>query len=210
MRAVLGIGNPGRKYSLNRHNAGFMLLDYFANQHSLSFSPSKNDYYFVDGSISGSSFLLIKPTTFVNNSGIAAKQAIDSYSIDLKDFLVVMDDINLETGAFRIKASGSDGGHNGLSSIIYQINSDNFPRIRLGVGNKFEKGLMASYVLSDFPNNELNLMENCFGDSSILIREFILGGIKQMLDSNSRLLNNEGNNKSENQLNGDSDNEHTS
>ncbi len=97
-----------------------------------------------------SSYLLIKPTTFVNNSGIAAKQVLDSYIIDVKDLLVIIDDVNLETGAFRIKAAGSDGGHNGLSSMIYHINSDNFPRIRLGVGNNFEKGMMSSYVLSDF------------------------------------------------------------
>ncbi len=211
MRAILGIGNPGKRYSLNRHNAGFMLLDYFADQHSISFSPSKNDYNLATGNILDFSYLLVKPTTYVNESGIAAKQVMDNYpDLNIEDFLVVVDDVNIETGSFKIKSSGSDGGHNGLSSLIYHLNSDQFPRIRIGIGNKFEKGLMASYVLSNFQKEEMNLIKKCFDDSTFLIKEFVLGGIKQMLDSNSRLSGKERNNKLDNHPNGESDNEHTS
>lgn len=189
MRAVLGIGNPGTKYQRNKHNAGFLILDYFANLKSLKFKASKGEYYIATGSINRLDFSLIKPTTFVNNSGIAAKHFVEQHNINVEDLLVVCDDINLETGKIRARRFGGDGGHNGLASIIYHLNSNRFPRLRIGIGNYFEEGQLSDYVLSDFADDELKLLSESFETSKILIEEFIIGGIDAMLNANSKLGN---------------------
>jgi len=195
VRILFGVGNPGKKYSLNRHNAGFMLLDYFAETHSLTFKPSKFDFYYVKGEISASSYILVKPTTYVNKSGIAAQQVIENFDADIKDFLVIYDDFNLEFSTLRIRLSGGDGGHNGLSSIIYHLNSDQFPRFRIGVGNSFEIGEMADYVLTNFNRKEKKVLFEVFKKGNILLEEFLSGGINKMLNANSRLSKQDSENK---------------
>ncbi len=187
MRIILGIGNPGSRYAGNRHNVGFLLLDYFANKNSLNFYPSKNDYYYSEGKIEEFSYTLIKPSTYVNNSGLAAAQIMRKYELNAHDLLVVYDDLNLNVADCRVKISGGDGGHNGISSIIYHTASDQFPRIRIGIGNDFEKGKMAEYVLSDFKDSEIDILKNTFEYASNLIKGFIKGGLKLMLDTNSKL-----------------------
>lgn len=163
-----------------------MLLDFFATTHSLSFIPSKSDFYYCENQILDSKFLLVKPSTFVNNSGLSALYIVENYGLELHDLLVVHDDINLEIAKIKIKISGGDGGHNGLSSIIYHLASDKFPRLRIGVGGNFEKGNMANYVLSNFEKDELLKLDSSFKFSSFLIEQFIIGGIKQLLDANSK------------------------
>lgn len=187
MRVILGIGNPGQKYELNRHNVGFLFVDKLALKHSLQYKAGKGDYYFASGSLSGSNFFIIKPTTYVNNSGFAAKDILSENNISPEDLLVIYDDLNIENGKYRLRAGGSAGGHNGISSIIYHLNSDNFPRIKIGIGQQFEKGKMADYVLSDFNRNELNELDKLFDDVLFLSEEFIKGGKKHLLDANSKL-----------------------
>lgn len=188
MRILLGIGNPERRYSLNRHNVGFMLLDYFAQAHSLTFKPSKNDYYSAEGELSENPFVLVKPTTYVNNCGVAALQLFEKYEIDIKDFLVIVDDLNLEFAKIRIRESGGDGGHNGISSIIFQLQTDQFPRLRIGIGNQFAEGEMANYVLTNFEEEEKNVLKDTFKTGSVFVEEFISGGLQKMLDANSKLF----------------------
>jgi peptidyl-tRNA hydrolase, PTH1 family len=189
VRIILGIGNPGRKYSYNRHNVGFMFLDYTAAKESFSFLPSKGDYYYAEGKINNSEFSLIKPSTYVNESGVAALQALQYYNAETKDLLVVVDDLNLDFPEYRVRTSGGDGGHNGISSIIYHLNSDQFPRIRIGIKGDFEKGERADFVLSDFTKDEIKSLKNSFEDCLALTEGFIEGGIKKMLDINSSLKN---------------------
>lgn len=190
MRIIFGIGNPGSRYKFNRHNVGFMFLDYFANSLSLPFAPSTSEYYFAEGVLNDQSFSLIKPSTFVNNSGIAAVEAVHNYNIDIKDFLIVYDDLNLDFPNLQIRIKGGDGGHNGLNSIIYNLASDDFPRLRFGIGNSFEKGKMAEYVLTDFNDKEMVQLKSLFDEGITLAKEFIRGGIKNMLDANSILSKN--------------------
>ncbi|HVO76059.1 MAG TPA: aminoacyl-tRNA hydrolase [Ignavibacteriaceae bacterium] len=188
MKLIVGIGNPGRRYENNRHNVGFMFLDYMASSNSLRFIPSKADYNYASGMLLSSSFLLVKPSTYVNQSGVAVCQVLEEYKSDLSDLLVVFDDMNLDLGIVKANPSGGDGGHNGMSSIIYQLNSDQFPRIRIGIGKNFPKGEMADYVLSDFSKEEFEILGKSFLFSKIFTEEFIKGGVKQLLDANSRLL----------------------
>jgi len=191
VRCILGIGNPSVKYTRNRHNAGFLILDTFAASKSLEFIAAKGDYFFVLGKHKNESYLLIKPTTYVNKSGQAASQVVEEYKIELFDFLVVCDDINIKTGEIRIRRSGGDGGHNGLASIIYNFNSDQFPRLRIGISNDFSEGQLSSYVLSDFNMDEEKILSTVTKKSILLIEEFIEGGYEAMLNANSKLKNDE-------------------
>ncbi len=189
MRAVFGIGNPGSGYQLNRHNAGFLFLDQFAQEQKLIFQASKADYCFTSGNLEGNKYILAKPTTFVNGSGVAAEQIIREYELQLDDFLVVVDDINLPSGEYRLRLAGGDGGHNGLKSIIYSTGSDLFPRIRIGISNKPADKDLAEYVLENFSDVEFGKIKITFNEISLLVKEFIIGGSKRMLNINSKLKN---------------------
>lgn len=190
MRGILGIGNPGIRYQQNRHNAGYLILNSFAEKKSVEYKPGSGEYYIACGKGKQDSFCLIKPTTFVNNSGIAAHQFTEKYSIQLNDFLVVCDDVNLHLGKLRLRLGGGDGGHNGLASIIYHFNSNKFPRLRIGVGNDFTDGQLSSYVLTDFSDDENDLLSEINKKSNFLINEFIEGGFDAMMIANSKLFNN--------------------
>lgn len=189
MRIIVGIGNPGSRYKNNRHNVGFQFLDFFCEQKKLVFKASKFDYHFAEGMISGTPFVLIKPDTYVNNSGLALLDCANHYKVDVENLLVVVDDINLCLADIRIRKNGGDGGHNGLSSIIYHLQSKNFSRLRIGVGNDFQAGNLANYVLSDFSKNDFIQLEKSFNLSIQLVESFILEGYNKMLSTFSRLKN---------------------
>jgi PTH1 family peptidyl-tRNA hydrolase len=186
----LGIGNVGLRYQHNRHNAGFLVLDYFAQNRSIEFRAAKGDYYFYEGDLNQVNYFLIKPINYVNNSGIAALQFLEKHKIDLSDLLVVCDDVNLKMGKLRVRSSGGDGGHNGLASLIYHLNSNQFPRLRVGIGSDFYKGELSSYVLEDFSEDDAKILKTVLKDSSLLVEEFIIGGIEALLNANSKLYNN--------------------
>ncbi len=186
MKIIFGIGNPGLEYAFTRHNVGFIILDNYALLRDLKFIPSKKDYYFAEGNANSNKFLLVKPSTYVNNSGIAAKDVIEEYNINLNDFLVVSDDINLAPGDIRIRKSGGDGGHNGIASIIYHLYTDRFPRLRFGIGNDFDFGKKADYVLSKFDEKTFEELKPKIKFCMDLLDAFILGGINNMLDCYSK------------------------
>ncbi len=186
MRLIVGIGNPGKKYQFTRHNVGFMILDRFAEKLNLSFKPSKFDFYQAGGTFNSAPFFLIKPTTYVNNSGLAILDFLTQNQIPSEDILIVHDELNLPTGKIKIKRSGSSGGHNGLESAIYHLESDQFARIRFGIGNDFGKGEMADYVLDRFGADDTELLESGFDYALNLIENFIFGGYKGMADYFSR------------------------
>lgn len=188
MFVILGIGNPGTKYRFTRHNAGFLLLDYFAEKYRLDFRPGKGEYYFAEGQAENSEFVLIKPVTYVNNSGYAAVDVLEKYGVPAGNLLVVYDDINLPFGVFRVRASGGSGGHNGIASIIENTGTTDFPRIRIGIGSDFEYGEMADYVLSRFSKEEEPVLKAVFDNCITLIENFCLGGTKQLLDANSKII----------------------
>lgn len=187
MRAVLGIGNPGRKYENTRHNIGFIILDNFADRHNLLFKASKGDYDIAGSANSASPFFLVKPTTYVNLSGTAVEDFLNSYDIRLEDLLVVTDDVNLEPGKIRIRRSGGDGGHNGIASIIYQLQSDQFPRLRFGIGNDFQKGEMADFVLEKFSEEDIKIINPAIKTTLDIIEHFIVGGLDTALNFFSKI-----------------------
>ncbi|MEJ5350605.1 MAG: aminoacyl-tRNA hydrolase [Melioribacteraceae bacterium] len=185
MYLIVGLGNPGKKYELTRHNIGFLILDKFASKKNLHFKKKEN-YQYVEGSTGSSTFFLVKPTTYMNLSGIAVSEFLSKINIPLENMLIVVDDVNLELGKIRLRKSGSDGGHNGLKSIIYHLESNQFPRLRFGIGNKFE-GELAEYVLSKFSDEELSSINDSLEFSIELIENFIQGGYKLMSDYFSKI-----------------------
>jgi len=182
VRAVLGIGNPESKYSNTKHNIGFIILDRFAKKHNIHYVPSKKDYYYAKGVLDSFPFYLIKPTTYVNLSGVAALDFCNEYNLSTENILVVSDDLNLELGKIRIRRSGSDGGHNGLKSIIYHLQSNEFPRLRFGIGNNFDDGEMANFVLSNFSDEEFNNITSRIDFGVEILEEFIKNGIQPALN----------------------------
>ncbi len=189
MRIIVGIGNPGSRYKNNRHNVGFQFLDFFCIKKMLTYKASKFDYHFSEGEFSGVPFVLVKPDTYVNNSGLAVVDSINHYKVTIDDVLVVVDDINLSLADIRIRKSGGDGGHNGLSSIIYHLQSKNFSRLRIGIDSNFNSGNLAEYVLADFGKNDYLQLEKSFNISIQLVESFISDGYKKMLNTFSRLKN---------------------
>lgn len=163
-------------------------MDYLANKISVNFKESTGDYFEAEGKINDQIFLLVKPVTYVNKSGIAAKQIFEKYCLSDEEFLVVCDDTNIKSYDWRARLSGGDGGHNGLSSLIYHLMTEQFPRLRIGIGTNFPDTKLSDYVLSEFSKSELQEYKNTFKKCSILVEAFISGGSKKMLEANSVLL----------------------
>jgi PTH1 family peptidyl-tRNA hydrolase len=152
VRAVFGLGNPGNKYKNTRHNIGFVIADYLSEYFHVPFKAGKGDYYFTEFSYHNERVLLVKPTTFMNRSGLAVEQVLKYFPITVKDILTVYDDFHLNFGTIRFRSQGSDGGHNGLSSIIYHLQTEDFDRLRFGIGNEFSDAVR--HVLSVFAEQE--------------------------------------------------------
>ena len=149
---VVGLGNPGKEYVYTRHNAGFAAVDLICREKNISITKTGYQSLYADCQLGGKRILLMKPQTFMNNSGIAVREAATFYKIAPSNVLVIYDDISLDIGKIRIRRKGSDGGHNGIKSIIYHLQSDAFPRIKIGVGQKPHPDYdLADWVLSDIP-----------------------------------------------------------
>lgn len=158
---IVGLGNPGDKYEFTRHNAGFMCVDFLAEKENFKINKLKYKSLLADVDIKGHRCLIMKPQTFMNNSGEAVRDAAQFYKISPENVIVIYDDISLDVGRIRVRRKGSDGGHNGIKSIIYHLNSDNFPRIKVGVGKKPpEWEDLADWVLSRFTNDELKTLHD--------------------------------------------------
>ncbi len=157
LKLIVGLGNPGKKYELNRHNAGFLAVDYLTDQLKASkiSSKFKGELFKSDG------FLFLKPMTFMNLSGESVVLVKNFYKIDNNDIIVIHDDIDLKTGALKFKKGGGNGGHNGLKSIDTHIGKD-YWRVRVGVGRPERKEEVVSYVLGDFRKDEYECVKNLF------------------------------------------------
>ena len=160
---IVGLGNPGAEYAHTRHNAGFLAADYLSQKMNVRIDRSKFRALYGMGELGGKKVILMKPQTYMNSSGEAVRQCADFYKIAPDHIIVISDDVNLAVGRMRLRRSGSDGGQNGLKSIIYQLQSDGFPRIRIGVGQKPSPEYdLANWVLGKFPE----------ADQKVLLEEF--------------------------------------
>lgn len=173
---VAGLGNPGRDYAMTRHNAGFMALDLLSEKSGVAVTEGKFRSLVGKGTLAGQGVLLMKPQTLMNASGEAIRDAAQFYKVAPDHILVLHDDISLDVGRIRVRRSGSAGGHNGLKSIIYQLSSDQFPRVKIGVGQKpFPEYDLAAWVLGKFPDADLPVLYETL-EKAVLSVELILSG----------------------------------
>ena len=169
---ICGLGNPGDEYAGTRHNTGFMVLDAFAKASNIHFEDKR--YGFVaETSIKGRKVFLLKPTTFMNLSGNAVRYYLQKLPIPTDRLLVICDDINLPFGKLRMRKNGSDGGHNGLKNIAECLETENYARIRMGVGHEFSTGAQADYVLGNLSEEEMKEMDN--------LSEKVIQGVKDWI-----------------------------
>ncbi|MCX7711974.1 MAG: aminoacyl-tRNA hydrolase [Clostridia bacterium] len=151
---VVGLGNPGNRYDNTKHNVGFETIDLLAEKHNIRVSKLKHKALYGDGTIEGKKVILAKPQTFMNLSGESVREMADWYKLPMKNIILIYDDIDLQLGKIRVRPKGSAGTHNGMRSILYQLQSEDFPRIRIGIGRPPEGWDLADYVLSKFNADE--------------------------------------------------------
>lgn len=159
MHVIVGLGNPGRAYENTRHNVGFKAVDLLAEGHQIKLNKIKHKALVGEGFISGQKVLLVKPQTYMNLSGQSVREVLEYYKIDPENLLVLYDDIDIPSGRIRIRKKGSAGTHNGMRSIIYDIRTDQFPRIRIGIGRETPMDLK-DFVLSGFSGDEKSAVED--------------------------------------------------
>lgn len=184
---IVGLGNPGAKYETTRHNAGFLCISELENREGVKVKKLKFHSLTGDAVICGKKVLLMKPQTMMNNSGVAVGECAKFYKIPPENIIVIFDDISLEPGKIRIRRKGSAGGHNGIKSIIAHLGSENFPRIKLGVGKKPHPDYdLADWVLGNFPKSDVPLMRNAMENACEALEYMLKGDIdKAMSDFNS-------------------------
>jgi PTH1 family peptidyl-tRNA hydrolase len=183
MKLIVGLGNPGKAYAQNRHNVGFWCLNYFARLHSIRFDRRQCQAKVGTSQVSGEKLLLVKPQTFVNLSGQSVAGLVHRHNVPLGNLLVIYDDLDLPLGKIRLRQSGSSGGHKGMHSIISALGSEEFPRIRVGIGRPRAEGqsisedAIVNYVLSDFTPQEEAIVKPVIPSVSEAIDCFLSQGI---------------------------------
>ena len=182
---IVGLGNVGDEYELTRHNTGFMVLDAFAKASNISFEDKR--YGFVaETTLKGRKVFLLKPSTYMNLSGNAVRYWLNHENIDQSRLLVVSDEVALPLGDFRLKAGGSNGGHNGLGHI-QQLIGQNYARLRMGIGNDFPRGMQVDWVLGRYSEEELQQLQPSIDLGVEIIRSFVLAGIDITMNQFNKL-----------------------
>ncbi|HEV8132372.1 MAG TPA: aminoacyl-tRNA hydrolase [Acidobacteriota bacterium] len=180
MKALIGLGNPESRYARNRHNIGFLIVDEIARAVGAALEDVSQYSRFCRISLCGADTLLVKPQTYMNHSGLAVRELLERWDMMAADLLVVCDDLNLPLGKIRLRAGGSAGGHNGMKSIISEIGTDQFPRLRFGIGPACGVNV-ADFVLSDFAAVELLVVERAVERSVKAIRSLWENGIAKTM-----------------------------
>ena len=184
MKLIVGLGNPGRIYAGNRHNVGFMCLNYFARKQGIRFDKKQGFARIGTGEVASSKIVLARPQTYMNSSGQSVSRLIQRFNIDLNDLLVICDDLDLPLGKIRIRHGGSSGGHKGVESIITELKSPNFSRLRVGIGRpgvaesstEISEADTIAYVLSDFTPDEKQTIAKVIPKVSEAILCFLTDG----------------------------------
>ena len=180
MFLIVGLGNPGKEYDGTRHNIGFAAVDYIADKYNIELNRIKFKGVFGEGFIEGKKVILLKPTTYMNLSGESIREVINFYKISKEEVIVIYDDISLEVGRLRIREKGSHGGHNGIKSIIANLGTDVFPRVKIGVGAP--KGNLVSHVLGKFSEDEIEVLRETIKASSDAVSIIMKADIKEAMN----------------------------
>jgi PTH1 family peptidyl-tRNA hydrolase len=179
-----GLGNIGREYAGTRHNVGFEVVDLVEQkmERSTGWRGGKGEYYFAKGWRGSDELLLIKPTTYMNLSGRAVRDALQFYKVPKEQLIVIADDLALPLGTLRLRTLGSDGGHNGLTSVIYELGTEDFARLRCGIGSNFHRGGQVNYVLSKFKPDETDTAQAMMERAAVSCFEIVESGIQKAMN----------------------------
>ena len=164
LRAIIGLGNPGSRYVKTRHNAGFMVIDELAQRWQVSFKPGKGNYVFAKSATRDA--ILMKPTTYMNNSGQAVRHLTDYFKIEVEDCMIVFDDLDVLFPELRLRKQGGAGTHRGMQSVIQHLNETNFPRTRMGIGGDQGRRLSEDFVLENYSKDDLNVLPEQLGKAA--------------------------------------------
>lgn len=185
MKAFVGLGNVGDEYSSTKHNAGFWVVNELAKRMNINFKPGKGDYVYAEDK--NKEIVLAKPTTGMNRSGLAVRQIIDTWNVELSDLFLIIDDVDLELGTVRIRPKGGDGCHRGMESVIYQLNQNLFPRIRFGIKSTDHKRPAEKYVLKPFRKQDQPLAEEMVEKTADAVFSILHNGINQTMSEFNRI-----------------------
>lgn len=190
MYVIAGLGNPGRKYEMTRHNAGFLAMDRISENTGIKISKIKFKSLIGEGFISGQKVILVKPQTFMNSSGEAIREIVDYYGVEMDKLVIIYDDADIPAGSLRIRKKGSAGTHNGMRSIIYQLMDDSFTRIRIGIGDERNKDIM-NFVLGNFSSDEIPLLRDAIENTSLAVDTIISDGVDKAMNRYNSIRKND-------------------
>ncbi|NIP39716.1 MAG: aminoacyl-tRNA hydrolase [Candidatus Dadabacteria bacterium] len=191
MFLIAGLGNPGGEYEKTRHNVGFLLVDTIAQDIGVSITKRGFQSFYELGHFDGNKVLLLKPQTYMNNSGNAVREAKEYYKIDTENIIVIHDEMDIPLGRIKLKNGGGSAGHKGIKSIISNIGSDNFPRVRIGVGKPYDKDRVIKHVLSNFNKEQNEELKQVLESAKESVYEIITNGIEKAMNRfNIRAENN--------------------
>ena len=177
MYLIVGLGNPESDYSKTRHNMGFNVINKISEQYEIDVNKNKFKGLFGTGQIEGEKILLLKPQTYMNLSGESVKEIVEFYKIDLNNVIVIYDDIDIEPGKIKIKKFGGPGTHNGMKSVVNELGSQNFKRVRVGIGSPENKGDLINYVIGHIPEEEVKTLEKGVLEAKDAVIEILKNGI---------------------------------
>lgn len=179
---IIGLGNPGLRYANTRHNVGFDTVDYLSYKFGIKVTKVRHKALIGEGFIEGKKVVLVKPQTYMNLSGESVREVVDWYKAPLGNIIMIYDDADLDPGRIRVRPKGSSGTHNGMKSVIYQLQSDEFPRIRIGIGKQPENWDLADYVLSKFDDDQRKIANESIKRAAEAVMTIIKSGITEAMN----------------------------
>lgn len=182
MKIIVGLGNPGKEYENTRHNIGFMTIDKLSEIMNIDINKHKFNGLVGEGMYNGEKVLLIKPQTFMNLSGNCVQEAVNFYKLNAEDIIVIYDDIDIEFGKIRIRPNGSPGTHNGMRNITEKLQTQNFPRIRVGAGRPKGEQALYEFILSGFDEVEMKIIQNSIKNASEAIIKILNDGLLKAMN----------------------------
>ena len=182
MFLIVGLGNPGTEYAATRHNIGFDMVTYLSDKYGIALRSKEGKAIVGKGVIEGQKVMLVQPQTYMNLSGESVRALMDYYKLTTDEIVIIYDDISMPVGQVRIRPKGSAGGHNGIKSIIAHLGTQEFPRVRIGVGEKPARMDLADYVLGHFPKEEAETMTTAFKDGAAAVVDMMTEGVEAAMN----------------------------
>ena len=182
MYLIIGLGNPEAEYARTRHNMGFDTINKISEKYNIKVNKTKFNSLYGTGTIEGEKVILLKPQTYMNLSGTALRDFMNFYKLSSKDIVVIYDDLDIEPGIIKIRKKGGSGTHNGMKSVVNEIKTEDFSRIRIGIGNPKYKNDLLNYILTRIPDEEYKTLENSINNAAEAVGEIIKNGIDSAMN----------------------------